>query len=292
MDARADVMLIDDGSTQLPPETMATGIGRLSIIQILHLRRNIGHQRAICIALCHLREFSKCTRVLVMDGDGEDDPADIPRLSGGLDASQGARIVFAERTKRSEGWRFVLFYRIYLLLHRVLVGHHVRVGNFSMMTRECLESICVAPELWNHYAACAFATRQVVATVSTNRAKRLRGESKMNFPALVMHGLSALSVFSDRIFTKLLILSAAATAATVFGLVVVTLIRVMTDYAIPGWATSAFGILLLLLLQLGTFIFNFCFLVLLTRSSSPFIPLRDYKFFILRITEVERGEES
>lgn len=285
----ADVMLADDGSTLSSGEIWNFTAKNIRTIRILRLQRNLGHQRAICISLCHLRSQSDCERVLIMDGDGEDSPVDIPRLLSNLESSSSVRVVFAERDKRSEGWLFSLFYTIYRLLHRLLVGHRVRVGNFSVMKRECLESLCTSPELWNHYAAAVFANRQPMAFVSTNRAKRLAGESRMNFPALVMHGLSALSVFSDRISTRLLIVSAFATVTTLVGMVAVLLIRLTTGYAIPGWATNAFGILALLLVQIVTFMFTFCFLVLFTRGLSPFIPARDYEYFVLRIEEVWHG---
>ncbi len=224
-----------------------------------------------------------------MDADGEDDPVDIPRLLKEMDGNKDVRIVFAERAKRSEGVVFSLFYIIYRLLHRVLVGHRVRVGNFSVMNRECLESLCTSSELWNHYAASAFATRQSMLFVKTNRARRLAGKSKMSFPSLVMHGLSALSVFSDRISTRLLIASGIGMLITAIGMVVVTAIRLTTGYAIPGWATNAFGILTILLVQIVTFMLTFCFLILFTRGFSPFVPVRDFKFYIRQVDEVWRG---
>ena len=285
----ADILLADDGSQVPMPDNWNPTGKNIRTLRILKLQRNLGHQRAICISLCRLRDESACERVLVMDGDGEDAPADIPRLLSRLESSDSARVVFAERMKRSEGWSFSLFYAIYCLLHRVLVGHRVRVGNFSVMNRECLEGLCTSSELWNHYAAAVFATRQPIALVPTNRGKRLAGESKMNFPALVMHGLSALSVFSDRISTRLLIMSAFATVATIIGMVVVTLIRFTTGLAIPGWATNMFGILALLLMQIVTFMFTFCFLILFTRGLSQFIPVRDYKYFVLQVEEVWHG---
>ena len=107
----------------------------------------------------------------------------------------------------------------------------MRVGNFSVMNRDCLESLCTCSELWNHYAASAFATRQPMSFVPTNRATRLAGESKMNFPALVMHGLSALSVFSDRIGTRLLILSGTAASMTIAGMVAVV---IQERYSVQG----------------------------------------------------------
>lgn len=285
----ADVLLADDGSAQCSPEIWKPPGINIEAVRILRLHRNLGHQRAICVALCYLRDRSACTRVLVMDGDGEDAPFDIPRLLNELDRDRSNRIVFAERAKRSEGWCFSFFYSIYRLLHFVLVGHRIRVGNFSVMNRQCLESLCTSSELWNHYAASAFATRQPMAFVRTDRATRLAGKSQMNFPALVMHGLSAISVFSDRIGTRLLILSGLAAAITIVGMVTVTLIRVTTGYAIPGWATNVFGVFAILLVQIATFISTFCFLVLFTRGLSPFVPVRDFGFFIRQIDEVWRG---
>ena len=285
----ADVLLVDDGSQEPAPETWDLLGGGIVAVRILRLHRNLGHQRAICVALCHIHTEADSARVLVMDGDGEDAPVDIPRLLSELDKNNSTRIVFAERAKRSEGWFFSFFYVVYRFLHRVLVGQRVRVGNFSVMNRECLESLCTSSELWNHYAASAFATRQPMSFVKTNRATRLAGDSKMNFPALVTHGLSALSVFSDRICTRLLIVSGIAVCLTLIGMVVVTLIRLTTGYAIPGWATNALGILTVLLVQIATFMLTFCFLILFTRGFSPFIPVRDHIFFIRQVDEVWRG---
>jgi len=292
MSTDTDVLVVDDGSGQHPPVAWKQTGDNIRAIRILRLHRNLGHQRAICIALCHLRKESNARQVLVMDGDGEDDPADIPRLLSELNRIDSAQIVFAERAKRSEGLVFSVFYAIYRLLHRVLVGQRVRVGNFSVMNRDCLESLCTSSELWNHYAASAFATRQPMSFVPTNRATRLAGKSKMNFPGLVMHGLSALSVFSDRIGTRLLILSGAAASLTIAGMVVVTIIRMATGYAIPGWATNAFGILAIMLVQIATFMLSFCFLVLFTRGLSPFVPVRDYHLFVRHIDEVWREATS
>jgi len=287
--AVGDVLLANDGSDQLPPESWAFPGRSVRTIRLLRLRRNLGHQRAICVGLCHLRSVAECTRVLIMDGDGEDAPGDIPRLLTAIEMSENVRIVFAERIKRSEGWLFALFYALYRFLHRALVGHRVRVGNFSVMNRECLESLCTSSELWNHFAASAFATRQSMALVKTHRARRLSGKSKMSFAGLVMHGLSALSVFSDRIGTRLLIATSFATVVALGGMIAVIMIRLGTNYAIPGWATTVLGILLLLTVQIATFMFTFCFLILFARGSNPFVPVRDYQHFVANIEEVWHG---
>jgi hypothetical protein len=282
----ADVLLVDDGSTSAPPRSWNLALTSIHTIRILRLKRNFGHQRSICIGLCFLADTCNCERVMVMDGDGEDAPADIPRLLKELQDNDAVRIVFAERLKRSEGLVFSFFYALYRLAHWILVGHRVRVGNYSVMNRECLESLCVSPEMWNHYAAAVYATRQPKAFIPTRRAQRLAGTSSMNFPALVTHGLSALSVFSDRISTRLLIVSLIAGLMTGAVMLVMAIVRLTTGYAVSGWAATIGGTVLLFLVQIIALVFTFCFLVLITRGQHAFIPAREYGIFVRNCTEV------
>ena len=76
-----DVLLIDDGSQQSEPvDLVRQRDGTINRVCILRLRRNLGHQRAICVGLAWLADQADTSSVLVMDGDGEDDPGDVPRL--------------------------------------------------------------------------------------------------------------------------------------------------------------------------------------------------------------------
>ena len=52
----------------------------LFTLQILHLQRNIGHQKAIAVGLAYIKENLACDKVLVMDSDGEDKPEDAAAL--------------------------------------------------------------------------------------------------------------------------------------------------------------------------------------------------------------------
>ena len=64
-----------------PPKAWNQLGGSIVAVRILRLHRNLGHQCAICIALCHLLTETDCVRVLVMDGDGEDAPVDVPKIA-------------------------------------------------------------------------------------------------------------------------------------------------------------------------------------------------------------------
>ena len=72
----ARVMLLDDGSPFGAKGWSAFVPKSLERIDVLHLRRNLGHQRAIAVGLCQLADAVVCDAVVVMDADGEDRPED------------------------------------------------------------------------------------------------------------------------------------------------------------------------------------------------------------------------
>jgi len=287
----ADVLLVDDGSTAALPETLRNKqLKWIGVVDILHLRRNVGHQRAIAIGLAFIEATRRSGTVVVMDGDGEDQPMDIPRLVARLSLEGGDKIVFAERIRRSEGFWFKAFYWLYRVLHRTLVGIPVRVGNFSAVPCSALATLVVVAELWNHYAAAIVKARIPHALVPTERGSRIMGRSSMSWSALVIHGLSALAVFSDVVALRLLCATGGVMMLLLLALFATLAVRLFSGLAIPGWATYTTGILLVLLHQMAMMSFLLVFVVLSSRAASTFIPARDYKFFVKRVTRVANGK--
>jgi polyisoprenyl-phosphate glycosyltransferase len=281
------IILIDDGSSESIPDQFGIHLSSIQSIHVLTLRRNLGHQRALAIGLSFVEANIHFDALVVMDGDGEDAPGDVKKLLSRFESEGYKHIVFAERTLRSEGLTFRVFYRIYRVLHRLLTGIQVRVGNFSVVPPSVLSRLVVVSELWNHYPASVFKARLPYVMEKTVRGKRLAGESRLNFVGLVAHGLSAISVFGDRVGVRLLVATSAFIFLVLFLLAMIPLIRFGTDLAIPGWATTAFGILLLLLTQMLMLSLVFSFIVLGARDVSSFLPIRDHHYFINRFEEVQ-----
>lgn len=271
-------LLVDDGSVSRPREPLETALPDACSLEVLRLARNLGHQQAIAVALCYAHDRLGADGILVMDSDGEDSPDAIPRL---LQLSlENDRVVFASRKRRSEGMVFALFYHSYRLLHWLLTGISVRVGNFSYLPWAYLHRLVVSSELWNHYAATVFVSRIPYDLVPVARADRLRGESRMNFPALVSHGLGAISVFSAIVGARVLVMLALLSGVSGLVLIAVLSIRIWTSLAIPGWATYSAGLVLVFLGQLFGIAAAFSLLVLSGRSGTKTIPLRDYHLFV------------
>ena len=268
---KARVLLVDDGSTAEPPADLIQNfLAAIDPVEILHLRRNLGHQRAIAIGLYHIQEFLSPRAVVVMDADGEDRPSDVAALLDEFESSGGRDVVFAARTKRLESISFRASYHLYRIIHRILTGISVRVGNFSVLPALALTRLMVVSELWNHYAAAVFKARLTSRTLPLPRGQRFAGRSQMNFAALLVHGLSAISVFSEIVSARLLL------GAAVFGMGGLLLI--------PSASAFAAGLLLVLILQAISFALLFCFLIVSGRSAMNFLPARDAPYFILNKT--------
>jgi hypothetical protein len=274
---RADLLIVDDGSSESNFLTEKEKCFRsIETIDILSLRRNVGHQRAIAVGLSYLEASQLCHPVVVMDCDGEDDPGDVPRLIKECSAHQDRKIIFAARTRRSESFFFKAFYQLYRLIHFLLTGVQVQVGNFSVIPAGVLRRVVAVSELWNHYAAAVYKARLPIALIPAQRKCRLHGSSRMNLVALVVHGLSAMAVFGDRIGVRLLIVVSMGMSLVTIALVTVIGIRLLTTLAIPGWATYVTGILLVILIQMLIVVLVFAFVTLAGRNAVNIIPSRDY----------------
>jgi glycosyltransferase involved in cell wall biosynthesis len=280
---RVSLLLVDDGSTidtcrrEIPfrPRTIEN-------ISILVLRRNLGHQRAIAVALAYIQQHCKGDAVVVMDADGEDRPEDIAALVAAMRRADRPTAVFAERGRRLENSTFRILYTGYRIAHRLLTGRDIRFGNFSLLPWSHLDSLVVFPELWNHYAATFVKSRLPYVRVRSDRAARLAGTSRMDFVSLVVHGLSALFANQEVVGTRLLVMTAVMTLCLLPMIGVVVGEKFLTNRAIPGWATSAMGVLLILIGQALIASFMLVFSIMMNRSQLGFLPVRDYSYFVLR----------
>ena len=276
----AAILLVDDGSPKAPPENFGILFEAIASIDILSLRRNLGHQRAIAVGLSYIEANYPQSSVVVMDSDGEDNPKDVPRLVRECVVHEGDKIVFAARTKRSEGYAFTFFYHLYRFVHFLLIGVRVRVGNFSIVPPHGLKRLVAVSELWNHYAGAVHKEKLPMELIASERATRLEGPTRMDMVSLVVHGLSAMAVFGDRIGVRLLFVVSAGMVLTVTALAVAIGIRLVTDLAIPGWATYATGLLFVMLMQMLLVILVFVFVILASRNAANVLPTHDYGQFI------------
>ena len=168
-----------------------------------------------------------------------------------------AKSYFAERSKRSEGALFRVLYQVYRTLHLLLTGYGIRFGNFSIIPPKLLGALVIDPNLWLHYAATVVSARIPYTTIPTNRGVRLHGKSKLNLTAMVIHGLAAITCYSEIVGLRLIFGTFGLIVVISLVIVGVLIERLATPYAISGWSSTVIGISIVLLLQSALIILAF-----------------------------------
>lgn len=280
---RGAVLAVDDGSPlRLEDCDLTWGpFQAIEKVEILRLRQNVGHQRAIALGLSFLAsERPEVQEVVIMDSDGEDAPEDVPRLLARCREENHEKIVMAIRSKRSETFLFRVCYMMFRLLFRFLTGKRYQMGNFSVVPRNALEALTGNSGLWCHYAATVFRSRYPYVGIETHRAKRLDGKSQMNFVGLVMHGLSAVAVYLDIASVRMMLFCFWGGILLALGILGVLCAHFWLHSPISPILLAVLGGGFVLLSQFFVIAVILTFITLGNRQSETFLPLREYRFYI------------
>lgn len=282
------VSAVDDGSIQSSDGVLTSldALRTLSRVDIVRLATNVGHQRAIACGICLACDEADMDAVLVMDSDGEDPPQAIPEL---IEAAAGSNdfCVVAARRKRSENWTFRASYIIYKSVFKAVTGKRIGHGNFSLLSAGYAARLVMIPDLWNNLAAALLRSRLPIQQVFIDRGKRYAGNSTMNFNSLIVHGFSAISVYADTIFVRLLIATLVGAAITVLASTTVIALRLFVpSHATPGWATTVTFSLIIIVLQALFTTLTSILSLLNNRIQKLVLPKLDYKPYIRSVETV------
>ena len=250
-DISISVLVVDDAPGEPIPDSILRGDDRFASARIIRLKQNLGHQRAIAVGLWQAQWISGISHVCVIDADGEDRPSDIPEMvSASMHNADG--FVVAERRQRYASVGFRIGYLGFRAVTRALTGETLNFGNFSLFPVSALPILLSKPTIWSHYAATVARSDFSLVRLPLDRASRYFGTSRMSYVGLVVHGVSAIAVFTDRVMFRLMSLSLVAFSTCLIVLVGLLGIWALTDLAIPGWATLSVGLTLVLAVQFAS----------------------------------------
>ena len=234
------ICYVDDGSSDATwsiIEALSCASDHVSGIKLAH---NVGHQHALLAGLS-----SVPGDILVsIDADLQDDVAAIEKM---VDAwAQGCEIVYGVREDRSSDTAFKrgtakLYYKLLARLGGEIVQNH---ADFRLMSRRAIEAL-------KDYKEANLFLRGMVPLIGLRsgivrytRAPRLAGESKYplrRMLSLAWEGTTSFSVVPLRMVSLLGVL---VFFATVLMSLAIVGIRLFTDRAIPGWASTVLPIYL------------------------------------------------
>ncbi len=280
--AKGRVVVVDDGSVDLEGKDMvaACSLKAIESIEELVLGDNQGNQRAVAIGMAHVAEHAACDYLVLMDSDHEDNPEYIPLLLGACRKGDDKGIVFAERTKRSEGLVFTFFYKLYQWIYKAFTGHNIAVGNFSVIPGHLIRRLSYVGEMWTHVPASIMRSGVPFDTIPSERGTRRFGKSSMNLVRLVVHAFSAFTVFADVFAVRLILWTLGLAFLFVLGGMTLVGLKFGVGVAALGWPSQMLGLLLVILIQVLGMSVILLFLALSMRLKPPMIPAHDYQKFI------------
>jgi len=189
IDASWEAIVVDDGSTDGSIELVEGLAADLPALRGVRLRRTFGKSAALAAGF----EFSEGRTIVTIDGDGQDDPADIPRLLDGLD---DADLVSGwKRTRRDPLTRRVAsrVFNWFTARASGVAMHDMNCG-FKAYRGECARSLEVYGELHRFLPVLAAQQGWRVSEVPVNHRPRRHGKSRFGLERYVRGALDLLAV--------------------------------------------------------------------------------------------------
>ncbi len=194
-----EIFIVNDASTIIQPDFKKPEIIRS--IKILNMRENRGHARCNAFGIRYIIHNEKFDHLILMDGDGEDRPVELERLSEEALKNPNYSVV-AKRVKRSEGTFFQFLYFMHKNITYLFTGKKINFGNYSCLTKKDAETISSKPSLWSSYSGTVKKNLSNLIEINSIRGIRYFGPSKMSLFKLIIHSFSIIAVFKFHVFIR------------------------------------------------------------------------------------------
>ncbi len=170
-----EIVVVDDGSQDRTFAALTKLHENQPALKVVRLKRNFGQTAALAAGLAHARGEI----VVLMDGDGQNDPADIPALLAKL----------AEGNDLVAGWRFnrrdpFLNRRLPSMIANRLISWTTQVKlhdygcTLKAMRKDIADNLKLYGEMHRFIPAIAFERGARIAELKVNHRPRLGGLSK------------------------------------------------------------------------------------------------------------------
>lgn len=231
--ARAEIVFVNDGSTDSSAEQLDKLAADHPEVRVLHLSRNFGHQAAVQAGLAH----STGDVVLLMDSDMQDAPEALPRFL--LEWQAGYDVVYAVRRERPERWwkrlLFAGFHRMLSAISstRIPTG----AGNFSLIDARVVAEIVRLGERDRYLPGLRSWVGFRQTGIEVRRQARYDGRPRVSLRGLWR--LAKTAIFSFSTFPLVIFSVIGYSALAVFVVLggCSLFLRLATNVTIPGWTS-------------------------------------------------------
>lgn len=187
----ADIVLIDDGSTDESWATIERMAAEYDTVRGIRFRRNFGKAAALAAGF----EAARGDIVVTMDADLQDDPQEIPRFLEAIDS--GFDVVSGWKKVRHDPWHKVGPSRVFNWLVGRLTGVCIHDHNcgFKAYRREIFDQVKLYGEMHRFVPVLANARGWKVTEIEVLHHPRMHGKSKYGVGRIVKGFLDLLTIY-------------------------------------------------------------------------------------------------
>jgi glycosyltransferase involved in cell wall biosynthesis len=188
--AKWELVLVDDGSRDGTFARSCECAARDARVRVVRLRRNYGQTAAMAAGIA----VARGTVIVTMDGDLQNDPADIPRLLSRL--AEGFDIVAGWRRRRQDDRARVLFSKGANRIIAGVLGAPVRDTGCSLKAfrADLLHGLPLYGDMHRFIPAISRLAGARLAQIEVNHRPRTAGASKYGFSRIWKVALDIVSI--------------------------------------------------------------------------------------------------
>jgi polyisoprenyl-phosphate glycosyltransferase len=231
---RSEILFVDDGSSDATWDLIDSWVREGEPVVGVKLSRNCGHQNALLAGL----SSAKGDAIITIDADLQDDECAIEQMLNAF--HEGNEVVYGVRAKRDVDTWFKrttarTFYRGMRAMGVQTVFDH---ADYRLLSRRAVKYL-------SHFNEVNLFLRGVVpllglrsAVVHYDRHARLAGESKYPFKKMVEFALNGITSFSVAPLRAITFLGFAVSLVCVILSVWALAVKLTSENAVPGWAST------------------------------------------------------
>ncbi len=189
-----EIIFIDDGST----DGTARACEKLSPLKFIKFRRNFGQTAAFDAGIKH----SAGEIIITMDGDLQNDPADIKLLLDEME--KGYDVVAGWRWQRKDNFTKKLFSRGANLLRKIFVKDNIHDSGCSLKAfrRECFTNVDLFGEMHRFIPAILKIQGFKISEVKVSHRPRIHGKTKYNWRRAIKGLIDMISIWFWRKYSN------------------------------------------------------------------------------------------
>ena len=230
-----ELIFVNDGSRDKTEEIITEICAEDPNVRLINFSRNFGHQTAITAGM----DNSSGQAIVVIDADLQDPPEVILEMIEKW--KEGYDVVYGQRAKRKGETVFKkltakMFYRF--LRSMTSVDIPVDTGDFRLIDRKVCDVMSSLTEKNRYVRGLVSWVGFRQTAVTYVREERFAGETKYPLKKMLKFAMDAITTFSYKPLKLSIYIGFIVALASFLYLLVVLYLRLFTDAAVAGWAST------------------------------------------------------